>query len=238
MLSRALLPSPLALLFVAAILLCPMRALAQPAQCGDLNDSGSVSTADALLLLKGAVGQNVDLICDQCGSTCPGDPLYLLGQWFFESEFVDTIYEDNYALYAVDEVCDVVGQDLDDLGFVYGYTGSEYDYVLIDHGGDYCDVFVFDYIGPNDVEGFDVLVDLDLDGFCDLDAPYDEGLMIGFRAGSSSTAVTAALTASTMVGPVRSKPARSDDGRRVALDSKVAAELQFVKQRYEGQRRR
>lgn len=32
--------------------------------CGDLNDSGNVNTSDALVLLKSAVGQDVELICE------------------------------------------------------------------------------------------------------------------------------------------------------------------------------
>lgn len=62
---------------VSALLLS--SAAASPATadilCGDLNDSGSVNTSDALLALKRAVGQNVGMTCGP-----PGEPVRT-GQW-------------------------------------------------------------------------------------------------------------------------------------------------------------
>lgn len=52
---------PLAAL--AAILLFAATALAEDPICGDVNDSGSVSSGDALLVLRKGVGQPVDLDC-------------------------------------------------------------------------------------------------------------------------------------------------------------------------------
>lgn len=55
----------LTLLLVLAVLV-PSSAAAQ-AVCGDVNESGSVNTTDALLVLKTAVGQPVDLTCPPTG---------------------------------------------------------------------------------------------------------------------------------------------------------------------------
>lgn len=52
---------------IPALVATGLLAIALPAQaapeCGDLNASGSVTTSDAQLLLRGAVGQSVDLQC-------------------------------------------------------------------------------------------------------------------------------------------------------------------------------
>lgn len=169
-------------LATAAILLATTSgALAAPI-CGDLNDSGNVSTGDALLLLRSAVGQPVDLVCDRCGSTCEGDPRYLLGEWRFESNFDGTVYEDDFSLFAVDEeYCEIVGQAYDDLGIVFAYAADEFDYALIATKETFCDLFVFDRLGPSTVDGFDLGFDYDEDGNCDFDAPLDEGTTFGFR---------------------------------------------------------
>lgn len=214
---------------------------AQTAPCGDVNDSGGVTSTDALLVLKDAVGQPVDLICDQCVSTCPGDPRYLLGQWFFQSEIGEDLYEDNYDLFAVDEVnCEVVGQDLDDLGIVFAYAGAEYDYVLLDPSETYCDLFLFDYVGPDEVEGFDLLLDVDQDLNCDFDSSFDEGTMIGDRVTTLATARSARALASTIVGPQRPRADRLEGGARstAAMDPKLAAAIQSVRERYEKRHRR
>ena len=169
---------------LAAFVFTAESASAAPV-CGDVNDTGSVTAADALAVLKKAVGQPIGLTCDQCGSSCVGDPRYLLGEWIFESDFDGNIYEDSYDLFAVDELnCEIVGQDLDDYGIVYGYVGDTFDYVLLDENQTYCDLFVFDYVGPDEVVGYDLPYDLDADGYCDFDAPFVEGTMIGDRVGS------------------------------------------------------
>lgn len=229
------------LLAVTFTLLGTTRASAQAAQCGDVNDSGGLTSSDALLVLKGAVGQSVDLICDQCGSTCPGDPRYLLGQWLFQSEFGEEFYEDNYDLFAVDEVnCEIVGQDLDDLGIAFAYAGAEYDYVLLDPSETYCDLFLLDYVGPDQVEGFDVLLDVDENLFCDFESFFDEGVMIGDRVPVMAAAGSARAATSTFVGPQRSKADRLKGGARspAARDPKIAAAIENVREQYEKRRRR
>jgi len=237
------------LLAATFTLLSSAPVAAQTAQCGDVNDSGGVTSTDALLVLKGAVGQPVDLICDQCGSTCPGDPRYLLGQWFFQSEIGEELYEDNYDLFAVDEVnCEMVGQDLDDLGIVFAYAGAEYDYVLLDPSETYCDLFLLDYVGPDEVEGFDVLLDLDEDLNCDFDSSFDEGTMIGDRITTLTSAGSARASTSTIVGPQRPRADRLKEGvpsmaasdRKLAAASnpRIAAAIQSVRERYEKRHRR
>lgn len=224
----------------AATLLGAERVCAQALVCGDVNESGDVTTSDALAVLKSAVGQNVDLVCDYCGSTCPGDPRYLLGQWYFQSQFGDTIYEDDYDLFAVDDFnCEIVGQDLNDLGIVFADAGLDYDYVLLDPGDTYCDLFLVDYVGPDEVEGYDVLLDLDVDGYCDFDASYNEGPAIGDRIGSAASSVSEARNA-TMAGPQRSKAAVRLTGRRTAgnVEPRLAAVLEQVRQRYDRHRRK
>src|SRR5690348_7136963 len=62
---------------LVSIVFCTGTAGAQPV-CGDVNDNGSVTSSDSLAVLRAAVGQPVDLICDACGSLCAGDPRYLL----------------------------------------------------------------------------------------------------------------------------------------------------------------
>lgn len=55
--------------FVRSLLLSvslPAAAVAAPI-CGDVNDSGEVSVADALAVLRESVGQDVDLQCAACG---------------------------------------------------------------------------------------------------------------------------------------------------------------------------
>jgi hypothetical protein len=171
---------------------------AQPI-CGDVNDSGDVTTTDALSVLRAAVGQPVDLTCDACGSLCPGDPRYLLGDWVFESEFDETVYENNYDLLAVDEVnCEIVGEDLDDRGIVYAYAGTEYDYVVLSPNETYCDLFVFDYVGPDEVEGINYVLDVIEFGGCNFDAVIDEGLMTGERVGDVTATSTDTSTAASV----------------------------------------
>lgn len=224
----------------AATLLGAGRVCAQALVCGDVNESGDVTASDAQAVLKAAVGQNVDLVCDYCGSTCPGDPRYLLGQWYFQSLFDDTIYEDDYDLFAVDEVnCEIVGQDLNDLGIVFAYAGFDYDYVLLDPAETYCDLFLVDYVGPDEVEGYDVLLDVDVDGYCDFDAAYAEGPSIGDRIGSAAASVSAARNP-MMFGPQPSKAAVRWTGLRTAenIEPRLAAVLEQVRQQYDRHRRK
>jgi hypothetical protein len=197
------------------VLLTAGSAGAQPV-CGDVDESNDVTTTDALAVLKSAVGQAIELTCDRCGSTCVGDPRYLLGEWLFQSDFDGTVYEDAYSLFAVDEVyCEIVGQDLDDYGIVYAYAGEDYDYVLLDENETYCDVFVFDYTGPDAVDGYDLPYDLDVDGYCDFNAPFEEGIMIGDRlatmlarasVANTATANTATATTGSAAAATASKP--------------------------------
>lgn len=59
----------LAELFLSVALAGPAMALSLPDSCGNVNgsDSGDVTTADALLVLKRAVGQNVEMVCGPTG---------------------------------------------------------------------------------------------------------------------------------------------------------------------------
>ena len=80
----------LRLLAFVLVFLCALLATADAAQelCGDLDLSGAVSASDALLLLKKAVGQNVNVSCpcdaglcgdlDASGSVAASDALLLL----------------------------------------------------------------------------------------------------------------------------------------------------------------
>lgn len=219
-----------------SVVLTAGTAAAQPI-CGDVNETDSVTPTDALAVLRKAVGQPVNLVCDRCGSTCVGDPRYLLGEWVFESDFEGEIFEDNYSLFAVDEAnCEIVGEDLDDGGIVYAYAGEDYDYVLLDANETYCDVFLFDYVGPDEVEGFDVPYDLDVDGFCDFDAPFDEGTMIGDRLAS---ALTGSSIAASKTGALPSSAKLKTRTVSSSLDLKpeMAALLERVKSNYARHRR-
>jgi hypothetical protein len=210
---------------------------AQPI-CGDVNDSGDVTTTDALSVLRAAVGQPVDLLCDACGSLCPGDPRYLLGDWVFESEFGETVYENNYELVAVDEVnCEIVGEDLDDRGIAYAYAGTEYDYVLLSPNETYCDLFVFDYVGPDDVEGINYVLDVVEFGGCNFDEVIDEGPMIGERVGdvaATSTDTSTAAPASKSEADESVTPAISVS---TIVAPKYAALVDRARARYEARKR-
>jgi hypothetical protein len=192
-------------LLAASLLSIVLNAASAGAQpiCGDVNDSGGVTSSDALAVLREAVGQPVDLVCDACGSLCPGDPRYLLGYWLFQSEFGDVVYENYYDLVAVDEVnCEIVGEDLDDRGIVYAYAGAEYDYILLSPNETYCDLYLLDYVGPDELEGTNVLLEVDESGLCDFDDAFDEGPSIADRledalaASSKAATMTSAKTAS------------------------------------------
>jgi len=210
---------------LSAALLQAAVALADAPVCGDVNNNGAVQASDALLVLRNAVGQPVTLTCDRCGSTCVGDPRYLLGEWFFESDFDGEFFEDNYDLFAVDEVnCEIVGQDLDDSGIVFAYAGADYDYILLDPNETWCDVFGFDYVGPDAVEGFDFVYPLDEDGLCDFDAEPDEGTMIGDRILAE---ITPAASAGTTALATNAKPTKSVT-RRAAVRSMEERKPEFA----------
>ncbi|HEY2775881.1 MAG TPA: DUF1566 domain-containing protein [Candidatus Binatia bacterium] len=51
---------------LAAVLVVPLSAAAAT-PCGDVNNSGKVTSSDALLVLKDAVGQSVQLVCPASG---------------------------------------------------------------------------------------------------------------------------------------------------------------------------
>jgi len=226
-------------LFAAAlvtILLSADSAGAQPV-CGDVNDSGGVTSSDALAVLREAVGQPVDLICDACGSLCAGDPRYLLGEWIFESEFESVLYENNYDLVAVDEVnCEILGEDLDDAGVVYAYAGAEYDYVLLSPNETFCDLFVFDYVGPDEVEGTNFLLDLDEFGNCDFDNVFDEGPMIGDRVGDVSDASSADASAASPKSSASETPI-STIRASTLVEPRFAPLIDRVRTQYEKRRR-
>jgi hypothetical protein len=210
---------------------------AQPI-CGDVNDSGDVTTTDALSVLRAAVGQPVDLLCDACGSLCAGDPRYMLGDWVFESEFNSILYENNYDLVAVDEVnCEIVGEDLDDRGIVYSYAGVEYDYVLLSPNETFCDLFVFDYVGPDDVEGINYVLDLDEFGGCDFDNVIDEGPMIGERVGDVTAASTDAQTAAAAPKSAAGQSMHPAVGVDTLVAPKYAALVDRARSKYEARRR-
>jgi hypothetical protein len=202
------------------------------AVCGDVNQSSTVTSSDALAVLREAVGQNVDLTCDLCGSDCPGDPLYLLGEWVFESDFGD-VFVDEYDLFAVDDFnCEIVGQDFDDGSVVYAYAGEVYDYVLLDPDEESCDLFVFDVVSFDEVEGIDYFVDVDVDGFCDFDAVIDEGPMIGERLSAASISRLATKGADKRSAATEGT-SRSIGSGRPGLEALIAK----VRERYEAHRR-
>lgn len=220
---------------LVATLLGARSASADARVCGDVNASDTVTSGDALLVLKSAVGQPVTLTCDQCGSTCEGDPRFLLGRWIFTSEFDSLLYEDNYDLSGVDEVlCQIVGEDLDDGSVIYATTDIEYDYALLDPGDEYCDLFLFDWITQDEVEGVDVLLDLDLDGYCDFGAVLDEGPMAGERV----TAALVAEASSRSATPAGSRK-RVDAAATSRVPSpEIAAALQHIEAGYKTRRRK
>jgi hypothetical protein len=223
-------------LFAAALVsfvLCAGSAGAQPI-CGDVNDSGSVTSSDSLAVLRAAVGQPVDLVCDACGSLCAGDPRYLLGDWDFESEIDSVLYTNSYDLVAVDEVnCEIVGEDLDDRGIVYAYAGVDYDYVLLSPNETYCDLFVFDYVGPDDVEGTNLLLDLDESGACDFDNVFDEGPMVGERVGD----VTATPVSSTTAKASSDETTVSTVSAASLVDPKYAPLIERLRSKVESRRK-
>jgi hypothetical protein len=219
---------PAFLTLAAFVLSTPVEARAV---CGDVNASSTVTSSDALAVLREAVGQNVDLTCDLCGSDCPGDPLFLLGEWVFESDFGD-IFIDEYELFAVDDFnCEIIGQDFDDGSVVYAYAGQEYDYVLLDPDEDSCDLFVFDVVNFDEVEGIDYFVDVDVDGACDFDAVLDEGSMIGERVSTAMSTASGTNTASKRSASTAGT-SRSIGTERPELEALLAR----VKERYEAHR--
>jgi hypothetical protein len=217
-----------------SLVLCAGSAGAQPV-CGDVNDSGEVTSSDSLAVLRAAVGQPVDLICDACGSLCAGDPRYLLGDWDFETEFDSVVYVNSYDLVAVDEVnCEIVGEDLDDRGIVYAYAGVDYDYVLLSPNETYCDLFVFDYVGPDEVEGTNLLLDLDEFGACDFDDVFDESPTVGERVGE---------VGAMSVSPAAAKSAEGEEaGSTVSavslVDPKYAPLIERLREKVESRRGR
>lgn len=220
----------LALMTFAAFVLS--TALDARAVCGDVNQSSTVTSSDALAVLREAVGLDVGLTCDLCGSDCPGDPLFLLGEWVFESDFGD-IFVDEYELFAVDDFnCEIIGQDFDDGSVVYAYAGEEYDYVLLDPDDESCDLFVFDVVNFDEVVGIDYYVDVDEDGACDFDAVIDEGSMTGER-------VTAAMSAAaaTNVASKRSAVAAGTSRSIAGGSPELEALLARVKESYEAHQR-
>ncbi|MFN2426188.1 MAG: hypothetical protein ABR587_07045 [Candidatus Binatia bacterium] len=59
-------------LLLTLALACAMPALASAQLCGDVNDNGSVTTSDALSVLRVAVGQDIELVCDgECAALDP-----------------------------------------------------------------------------------------------------------------------------------------------------------------------
>ncbi len=81
--------SVIAMLSLATVLATTAPAAENPPICGDLNDSGGVTSTDALALLRYAVGQPVSLVCPDYlerygfdvdrGFTAPWSPDYLFG---------------------------------------------------------------------------------------------------------------------------------------------------------------
>jgi hypothetical protein len=79
----------IAVFVLGAVLGAATGASAQDYECGDVNDNGSVTTSDALAVLRKSVGQQVSLICPAAGgisqtgqTTCfdtSGDPLSCTG---------------------------------------------------------------------------------------------------------------------------------------------------------------
>jgi len=204
------------------------HALAQ-ALCGDVNETGTVTSSDALAVLKEAVGQPVDLTCDQCGSTCPGDPRYLLGEWVFESDFEGILFENEYDLFAVDEInCEIIGQSLNDGSIVYAYAGEEYDYVLLDPNDTFCDLYVVDYVDPDEVEGLNILVDLDIDGNCDLDAAYDQGFTTGYRLTTATARTVATGSTVSKASYVADRTASADPTTGLTPDQSALIERMRV----------
>lgn len=57
-------PRPLTIAAIAAFTLGPLAAPAAAQQCGDVTADGRLGAADALAVLKAAVGQDVDLTCE------------------------------------------------------------------------------------------------------------------------------------------------------------------------------
>lgn len=183
--------------------------------CGDVSGDRKVTTADALAVLRLAVGQQPNVECDECGSTCFGDPRFLLGEWAFQSDFDGTIFEDNYDLFAVDETeCLIVGEDLDDGGIVIAYEASDsnYDYALVDPSEDFCDFFLFDRTGPNEVDGIDILLEVD-GGVCGDPISGIEHPMIGDRVSSASATAGPGIAAS------------QDPAQRLSSDALAAERL-------------
>jgi hypothetical protein len=211
----------------AVVALLCSTALEARAICGDVNESETVTSSDALAVLREAVGQDANLTCDICGSDCPGDPLFLIGDWVFESDFGD-VFVDEYELFAVDDFnCEIIGQDFDDGSVVYAYAGEEYDYILLDPDDGTCDLFVFDVVNFNEVEGTDFLLDVDLDGACDLDAVLDEGPMIGERV---TTAMAARVSAE---GTSKRSASMAGTSKSIASERPgLEALLAHVKERY------
>jgi hypothetical protein len=56
--------SPSRLLAAAGLAAALLSAAPASAQCGDVNDSGTITTSDALGVLRASVGQPVELVCD------------------------------------------------------------------------------------------------------------------------------------------------------------------------------
>lgn len=62
-------------LAAAMLLVLPGAAAAGPAVCGDVNASGTVTSSDALSVLKKAVGQPVMLACASCPALSVAEPV-------------------------------------------------------------------------------------------------------------------------------------------------------------------
>ena len=165
-------------------------------------------------------------MCTLPGGDCTGNLRFLLGEWTFQSEF-EQVYVDDYDIFAVDEPnCALVGQDLNDLGIIFAAADSEgeFDYALLDPGETQCDFFLFDRTGPNEVDGYDILLDVDEDGYClDFTESSPMGVMIGDRVTNSAALQTS--SAAPALRTARGTSPRRGAGQRVGELSPTTQEV-------------
>jgi hypothetical protein len=120
-------------ILAAALIACTLAAPAHGAEpvCGDVNDTGTVSTSDALAVLRKSVGQDVNLVCPPTGGiqvtgqiTCydtNGDPLSCLatGQDGELQLGVSRAFTDNGDGTVTDEVTGLMWEKLSDDGSIH-----------------------------------------------------------------------------------------------------------------------